>query len=80
MPEDVVIQGVPPSAGVGSSFTFVQEDELEGDPAEDVGDVEQGLEVSPGEVGCDFSPELGREAAGRAFDVPQPRLRTRPFV
>jgi hypothetical protein len=31
MPEDVVIQGVPPSAGIGSSFTFVQEDELEGE-------------------------------------------------
>ena len=59
---------------------YALEDELEGDPAEDVGDVEQGLEVSPGEVGRYFSPELGREAAGRAFDVPQPRLRTRPFV
>lgn len=26
---EVVIQGVPASAGVGGSFTFVQEDELE---------------------------------------------------
>ncbi|KAI0695550.1 hypothetical protein BC835DRAFT_1414834 [Cytidiella melzeri] len=33
--EDVVIQGVPASAGVGSSFTFVQEDELEGEDQED---------------------------------------------
>ena len=31
---DVVIQGVPASAGAGSSFTFVQEDELQAEQEE----------------------------------------------